>query len=51
MSEFKVAGKGRARLEAPDKVVQRTLVWIEKNAREIRMQDRDTGATVRAGGH
>ena len=37
-------------VEAHDRAVGRTLSWIEKNAVETRMQDRETGAMVRAGG-
>ena len=37
-------------VEAHDRAVGRTLAWIEKNAVETRMQDRETGAMVRAGG-
>ncbi|MCY4438641.1 MAG: relaxase domain-containing protein, partial [Deltaproteobacteria bacterium] len=37
-------------VDAHDKAVGRTLSWIEKNAIETRMQDRATGAMVRAGG-
>ena len=34
---------------AHDRAVQRTLVWVEKNAIETRMQDRVAGTMVRAG--
>ena len=37
-------------VDAHDRAVGRTLAWIEKNAVETRMQDRATGAMVRAGG-
>ncbi len=37
-------------VEAHDRAVGRTLSWIEKNAVETRMRDRETGAMVRAGG-
>ncbi len=37
-------------VDAHDRAVGRTLAWIEKNAVETRMQDRETGAMVRAGG-
>ena len=37
-------------VDAHDRAVGRTLGWIEKNAIETRMQDRETGAMVRAGG-
>ena len=37
-------------VDAHDRAVGRTLGWIEKNAIETRMQDRATGAMVRAGG-
>ena len=42
---------GDARIvEAHDRAVKATLGWIEKNAAETRMQDRETGKMVRAGG-
>ncbi len=42
---------GDARIvEAHDRAVKATLGWIEKNAAETRMQDRDTGKMVRVGG-
>ena len=44
-----VGGDGRI-VDAHDRAVGRTLSWIEKNAIETRMQDRETGAMVRAGG-
>ena len=37
-------------VDAHDRAVDRTLAWVEKNAVETRMQDRATGAMVRAGG-
>ena len=37
-------------VEAHDRAVGRTLSWIEKNAVETRMRNRETGAMVRAGG-
>ncbi len=37
-------------VDAHDRAVGRTLAWIERNAVETRMQDRATGAMVRAGG-
>ncbi len=37
-------------VDAHDRAVGRTLGWIEKNAIETRMQDRGTGAMIRAGG-
>ncbi len=37
-------------VDAHDRAVGRTLAWIEKNAIETRMQDRATGAMIRAGG-
>ncbi len=36
-------------VDAHDRAVGRTLAWIEKNAIETRMQDRASGAMVRAG--
>ena len=42
---------GDARIvEAHDRAVKATLGWIEKNAAETRMQDRETGKMVRVGG-
>ena len=38
-------------VDAHDRAVGRTLAWIERNAVETRLQDRATGAMVRAGGH
>ena len=35
---------------AHDRAVQRTLVWVEKNAIETRMQDKAAGTMIRAGG-
>ena len=35
---------------AHDRAVEKTLAWIEPNAIETRMQDKATGAMVRAGG-
>ena len=37
-------------VDAHDRAVGRTLAWIERDAIETRMQDRATGAMVRAGG-
>ena len=37
-------------VEAHDRAVKATLGWIEKNAAETRMQDRETGKMVRIGG-
>ena len=44
-----VGGDGRI-VEAHDRAVKATLGWIEKNAAETRMQDRESGKMVRAGG-
>ena len=42
---------GDARIvEAHDRAVKATLGWIEKNAAETRMQDKETGKMVRVGG-
>ena len=42
---------GDARIvDAHDRAVKATLGWIEKNAAETRMQDRETGKMVRVGG-
>ena len=44
-----VGGDGRV-VDAHDRAVKATLGWIEKNAAETRMQDRETGKMVRVGG-
>ena len=43
-----VGGDGRI-VGAHDRAVQATLAWVEKNAVETRMWDRETGRMVRAG--
>ena len=43
-----VGGDGRI-VDAHDRAVQATLAWVEKNAVETRMWDRETGRMVRAG--
>ena len=44
-----VGGDARV-VEAHDRAVKATLGWIEKNAAETRMQDKETGKMVRVGG-
>ena len=50
VSLLALVGEDERIVDAHDRAVGRTLAWIEKNAIETRMQDRATGAMVRAGG-
>ncbi len=50
VSLMAMVGDDERIVDAHDRAVGRTLAWIEKNAIETRMQDRETGAMVRAGG-
>ncbi len=44
-----VGGDGRI-VAAHDRAVTRTLAWVERNAVETRVRDKETGALVRVGG-
>ena len=45
-----LVGGDKRIVEAHDRAVKATLGWIEKNAAETRVQDKETGKMVRAGG-
>ena len=50
VSILALVGGDKRIVAAHDRAVGKTLAWIEPNAIETRMQDRATGAMVRAGG-
>ena len=45
-----LVGGDKRIVDAHDRAVKATLGWIEKNAAETRVQDKETGKMVRAGG-
>ena len=45
-----LVGGDKRIVDAHDRAVKATLGWIEKNAAETRMQDKESGKMVRAGG-